>query len=116
MLDGGKWTQSELPMIRTTTRGTLGPEVHIRGPKGGSSGPPSCLWRKGALLLTLSREAPKRLFQGWWHFSPTPDSLVQLEVAGVPFGGLIRGGLLLLFPDMVFPVIIHKPHLLQEAS
>lgn len=33
MLDSGKWTQSELPMIGTTTRGTLGPEVHIRGPK-----------------------------------------------------------------------------------
>lgn len=50
--------------------------------------------------------------------SPQPPtlSLVQPEVTGVPLGGLIRGGLLFLFPDTVFPVIIHKPHLLQEAS
>ena len=87
-------------------------------PKGGSSGPPSCLWRKGALLLTRFHVRPLRGCFKAGGISPQPPSLslVQREVTGVPLGGLVRGGLLFLFPDMVFPVIIHKPHLLQEAS
>ena len=48
--------------------------------------------------------------------SPRFSSLVWLRFSGVPGCGPVRGDLLLLFPDLAFAVVSHKPHLLQEAS